>query len=370
MKAPQLRILDEHFELLGEIDRYRELYFTRALVEPGDFAFMVPFDEEMAGLLQEDTFLLLDPAGTRIGVIEETEYATYARGTTWITARGHEAKALLGRRIILPPEGATRVELSGPAETVMKTLVRTQCGESAESVRRFMAFSIVADAAKGTQYRLSCAYSSLLMELCACANATGLGFCLNLDSSERMLYFDIIEGMDRSAEQHVNPRAFFATEYDTMRTAELVHGTTGHISTLYVLGAKTSGQRPMAAVWLDTEPAGFERIERALDTPALATIEELSAYGRTRLGTFSRTFSLEADISTESPLTLEKDYDLGDLCSVHANGEWFTVPITSIEQRWSKKGNGIRLGFGKPIQGAFRTAINAAHELMDIVRAS
>jgi len=369
MRAPPVRILDRNLELLGEIDRYRELYFTRSLVEPGDFALMVPFDDEMAGLVREDAFLLLDPEGNKLGIIEETDCATFERGSPWITARGHEAKALLGRKIVLPPEGTQRLDLSGPAESVMKTLVRTQCGDLAESARRVPTLSIPPDAARGTRYRLSAAYSSLLSELCACANAAGLGFSISLAASSRTLTFDIIEGIDRSAGQQENPRALFALEYDTLRSAQLLRGTTGQASTLYVLGATTNEARLVVPTWLDTEPEGLARTERALDAPTIDTPEELSDYGRARLASLTPTFFLEVELAPESPLEPGSDYELGDLCGVHAYGAWVTVPITSIEERWTTKGNGIRLGFGKPTKGAFRTALGAAQELTDLVRA-
>ncbi len=42
MRAPSLRILNSELELVADIERYGELYYTRSLAEPGDFAFLLP----------------------------------------------------------------------------------------------------------------------------------------------------------------------------------------------------------------------------------------------------------------------------------------------------------------------------------------
>jgi len=368
LKTPSLRILDAALGLLADIDSYGELYFTRKLVEPGDFAFSMPLAAEGASALTAGTFILAGDGGKRIGIIEETERKVLGQGTEWIIARGHEAKGMFARRIVLPPVGSSRLELSAPAETVMKALVGGQCGIASEEARRFPGVSIEEDQGRGSGYALSCGYSNLLLELCSCEKATGTGFTLHFDATERKLVFDIIVGMDRSAGQDANARALFAQEYDTFKSAILSLGFLGFCSALYVLGSKLSEGRPMALAWRGLEPQGYGRFERALDALALDTSESLHEYGVARLGSFPMTFFLEAELPCNSPLVLDQDYFLGDLCSVKAYRQWYTVPIESIEERWTKDGPGIRVGFGRPAKGAFSTALAETNELREALR--
>ena len=126
--------------------------------------------------LENGNFILVGEGGTRIGVIEKVEKKRLAKGTAWIVARGHEAKALLGRRTTMPQGTAERIEQTGPAETVMKALVEGQCGWLAGEARRLPGLIIAEDASRGESYALSTRLSNLLSELCRCARAGGLGF--------------------------------------------------------------------------------------------------------------------------------------------------------------------------------------------------
>lgn len=355
---------------MADIERYGELYYTRSLVEPGDFAFSLPAEADEEKAVAEGNFILVGNDGTRIGIIEETEHRTLEGGTAWVIARGHEAKAIFARRITLPSEGAARIDMDAPAETVMKALVHSQCGPGASPARRFPSLDIVPDLGRGMPYSLSSGYSSLLSELSYIAKASGLGFGLTFDAAGRTLLFDVIEGNDRSAGQSRLSRALFAQEYDTLSHASLTQGFGHYASALYVLGARLPEGRPVALAFDGQEPEGFGRFERAIDAPSLSEDERLQRYGQARLSAYPTTFFLEAQLPAHSPLEADKDFSLGDLCSVHAYEEWYTVPIHSIEEHWTKDGFQIRLGFGRPGLGAFSTAMGTANELLSALRAS
>jgi hypothetical protein len=368
MTAPSLRILNSELALVADLDRYAELYYTRSLSEPGDFAFSLPIEADTEGAVAEGNFLLIGNDGTRIGIIEEVEKKVLEKGSEWLIARGHEAKAIFARRIILPPAGAARIDMDAPAETVMKALVESQCGPGAAPERQFPNLALAPDLGRGILYSLSSGYASLLSELCSIAKASGLGFSLCFDPGGQKLIFEVIKGIDRSAGQEENPRALFASDYDTLSEARLIQGFGRHASILYVLGAKLTEGRPMALAFDGTEPEGFGRFERAIDAPGFEAIERLLTYGQARLAAYPTTFFLEAVLPEGSSLTPDRDFALGDQCSVHAYGQWYTVPIHSIEEHWTKDGFQVRLGFGRPSPGAFSAAMGAANELMSVLR--
>ncbi len=125
-------MLNKKLELLGDIEGYRELYFTRSLVEPGDLAFSMPLRREEAEMLKQGNLIIVRENGKRIAVIEEIKKRTLEKRSAWITSRGHEAKALLGRRIVPPKVGCEEVEIEGLSESVMKALVYSQCRAGAK----------------------------------------------------------------------------------------------------------------------------------------------------------------------------------------------------------------------------------------------
>jgi hypothetical protein len=364
-----VKVLNGSFELLADIDSFSELYFTRKLLEPGDFALSMPLSGKGSEAIKNGEFILCGNYSNKIGVIEETEKRRGAKGIDWIIARGFEAKSILKRRIILAPEGSERFELEAPVETVMKSAVKSQCGEGAQAGRRFQSFAVSGDLGRGASYPLACRQVSLLDTLSRCGRSARVGFSTALDISERTLIFDVIIGKNRSAEQNENGRALFSERYDTLLSAELREGRTGYANTLYLLGGLSEGTRSAATVWEGAEPCGIDRFERPIEARTLQEAEALEVYGRSRLNEYAETFFLEIEVPCDSTLRLDRDYALGDLCSVEAYGTWFTVPLESIEERWTKDGPGIRLGFGYPEQGAHSAAMRETRDLWEALGA-
>lgn len=364
-----MRIFDDSLALTAEIDAWTELYYTRGLQEPGDFALSIPFDATGAECLKPGAFILVGEGGKRIGEITAVEKKSKGKGSRRLVARGYEAKALFSRRITIPPLGTTRIEMTAPAETVMKHLVRTQCGPEADDARRFPRLLVADDRGRGTTYFLSCRHSGLLDELCRCASGVGLGFAVSFDKDERKLVFEVIEGVDRSAGQEVNGRALFSEAYDTIRSCELAASRTGYANTLLVQGALLPEGRPTVTAWEREEPQGFSRFEKAADARMITGHEALFRYGRSRLADMEETFFLEAELPNTSPLAQDRDFGLGDRSEVEACGEWFSVPVDSIEERWTKDGSGTRIGFGRPTRGAMRTALKETKDIWDALGA-
>ena len=363
-----LRVFGTTLQLLADIDSYAEVYYTRKLVEPGDFAVSIPLDGTGAESLEAGNFILVGNGYSRLGIIEEIEKKRLSRGTKWLVVRGHEAKALFGRRIVLPADGFERMEMTAPAESVMKALVATQCGLGTVEKRRIPGLIVVDDEGRGLNYTISSRLSNLLTELCRCARSSGLGFKLDFDDTGLALVFDVIAGMDRSAEQSVNPRALIAEGYDTMKSAEIKTRSSGFNNTIYVEGKKSLENWPMAIVWNDLEPEGFNRFERGLDAPLLQKELDLHTYGLGKLASYPEEFFLEAEVQDEAPVMPDEDYFLGDVCSVEAYGQWYKVPLESIEERWTQDGPGIRLGFGRPALGSHSTAMRETESLWEMLR--
>jgi len=367
--AIPVRILTPDLELVAEIDSYAELYYTRSLIQPGTFALSMPLGMEAASALIAGNYLLAGYSGTRLGTILEIKKQTLAKGTQWIIARGNEATCLLGRRVIVPGAGESRFERTAAAETIIKELVETQCGFSAGSSRALKYLRLVSDRGRGASYTLACAYTNLLSELCKCATAAGIGFSVRLDIKEKVMLFDIVEGVDRSASQSRNGRALFSTGYDSVRCASIEQGHTQYSNTLYVKGARQESVQNVAIVWKDLEPEGHMRFERAIDAWSLEDLESMRSFGLARLNTYAELFNLEAELPVNAPLELDRDYFLGDICSVEAYGQWYTVPLEKIDEHWTQKGTEIRLGFGRPALGSHSATMRETEALWEALGA-
>ena len=81
--------------------------------------------------------------------------------------------------------------------------------------------------------------------------------------------------------------------------------------------------------------------------------------------TYPEEFFLEAEVQQDAPILPDEDYFLGDTCSVEAFGQWYRVPMESIEERWTVNGAGISLGFGRPALGSHSAAMRETEELWE-----
>jgi hypothetical protein len=260
--------------------------------------------------------------------------------------------------------------MTAPAESVMKAIVERQCGPGAGERRRFERLTVGADRGRGKCVSVKGAYANVLSELCRVGNATGTGFGLAFDVGTRMLVFDSIVGTDRSAAQALNGRALFAEDYDSLKGVSLTEGHSRYSNTLFVRGAKLEPGRITQAVWENEEPSGVLRFERELDAWSCGDAESLARYGEARLSSYGPTFRLEGEVPADSPIVLDRDYFLGDLCTVKAFGRWYTVPLESIEERWTKDGPGRRATFGSPVVGARGAALKETSELWEALRSA
>lgn len=367
--ALPVRILNPELELIAEINAYAELYYSRKLTLPGTFALSMPLNRDSEEAVAVGNYLLAGYSSSRLGIILEVKKSTLPKGTPWIIARGSEAKCLLGRRLVKPPEGLARYEHTAAAETVMKTLVSTQCGSFSGPSREFAHFQVAADRARGKPCAVSCSYSNLLSELEKQSTESGLGFAMNLIPEAKKIEFDVVAGTDRSASQAVNGRALLSKAYDSVKNVCIEQGHSQYSNLLYVKGAKQESGRTVAESWKDVEPTGIQRFERTVDAMNLTEVEGLREYGLSRLNNFTELFNLQAELPTNPPLELDRDYFLGDLCSVEAYGHWYKVPLETIEERWNRNGAETILGFGRPALGSHGTTLRETEALWEALGA-
>jgi hypothetical protein len=367
--ALPIRILNPELELIAEIDAYAELYYSRKLTLPGTFALSMPLIRDSEEAIAVGNYLLAGYSSVRLGMILEVKKYTLPKGTPWIIARGNEAKCLLGRRLVTPPAGFDRFELTGAAETMMKAMVNSHCGQLSGQSREFRHFQIATDRARGKCCTVSCSYSNLLSELEKQAMESRLGFSMNFLSGEKKIEFDVIEGTDRSAGQAINGRALLSTAYDSVKNVSIEQGQSQYSNLLYVKGARLESGRSVAECWKDSEPQGEQRFEKAIDAMNLTAAAELKEYGISRLNDFVELFNLQAELPANPPLEPDRDYFLGDLCSVEAYGHWYTVPLETIEERWNRNGAETILGFGRPALGSHGTTLRETEALWEALGA-
>jgi hypothetical protein len=350
-KAPSLLFLDQNLDPIIDCDYWTEFYCTRRLQNPGDFALSVPLSKTRHFYPQPNGYI---HTSGYTGLVAEVTCAEGLAGQGTMTIRGHEAKAILATRVVVPSPSGQKLILSGPAEQVMIELIRCCCGDMASTERRFAKLELPLGGSAGKDVYLSCFYSNLLDELCKLGKESDSGFSLDFDAARRLLVFRYIGGTNRSQGQNISGRALFSSRFDTALETRSTRTKRGTATLTYMLGAAGESGRLVLPVWQGDLPLPAERIEKAFDIRAVSDPAILQALGIQKLGALALSFPIELDYPPNAPLFEGRDFFLGDLCSVEAQNAWLDARIEGIEEHWDMAGYGMRIWFGNPLPLALK----------------
>lgn len=373
VKHVPVRVFTEGLSLVCEADSYESLYFTRGWHEAGAFAISLPIGlRDTKEFLRGRIVALGNGVCARYGILTETmkSVSVGEEGKAVCVARGFELSEILKRRIVLPPDGFARFTAQGPAESVIKSLVGSQCGPDAPVARRFPLLAVAADQGRGDRYLASLRYAELGASVAACSKATGLGYRIDVDTDERKFVFDVHEGVDRRAGQCVHPRAIFSFSFDTLSGASLRSSEVLRRSVIFAGGSGMGTARLLSSAYAGSdEPSGFGRKEAFLDARELSDDAVLASAAGMRVRELAQTEFLETELLAGSPLVEGRDFDLGDLCTVAVFGEALDLRITELEERIDSGSYRVFARFGAPYPEAQKVAREDALRLSQALNA-
>lgn len=344
-QAP-VQVFDSTLTFVGEVDTYSSLSHTRGWNAPGPWSLKINwnvFDDtgtiRYASLFAIGGFITIGANGgdpTKCGIIMSIERPIDEGGkqSQDITISGYEPTILFNRRMVDVPSGQDFYTLNAAAETVIKTAISAQAGPAATNTKRALPLlSIATDQGRGTAYLMSVAYTELLGELTNCSVATKLGFFITLDRTNKLLVLDCAIGVDRTSGN--NPNAIFATDYDTLKSADLKESNEQFKNLATVAGQGSGQLRTILDVFNGSEPSGADRFETFVNANNLTATGDLTSKGSQQLATFGYTKTLDATILAKSPLIYQTDYNLGDFVTVEAYDFSENVQITAIQESWA-----------------------------------
>lgn len=286
-----------------------------------------------------------------VGIItklEKTE-GENGKGSQIITASGFEAKIIFSWRIILPQSASPLYTLTDQAESVMKQLVKDQCGSTADADRQFSILDIATDQSRGDSYFLNVRYNATVAEkLQEISLATGIGYYLYLDEANQSLVFECGTGVDRTATQSTNSKAIFTTDWDTIKSVKLSTSDDQYRNYAYAAGQGVGVDRNVREVYSTTaEPTDLDRKEIFIDARDADNNTDLDSRAAQRLGELNIQTTIDGMPLTYSPLVYRTDYDLGDTVTVSAYGESSDHQITEVKESWAPLKYNISCVFDK-----------------------
>lgn len=309
-----LKVIDNHFDLLGAIDNYQSYIPERSYFAIGTFELHLKFSEEYAKILVEENIIFMTPDKPYIILHSEIN-----QDDNSMVIKGEELKQYISRWITKPPFGKAYHRLNAPAETIMKTYVVQNC--------KIPNLVVAPDLSRGSVIVFQTRYKQLDQELTKIGLTTGLGWIVKLDLDNKQFVFDVIQGIDRTAGQDINSRAIFSTSFDNVAGQSLIQSKMGYKNVAIVAGQGEGESREIREVGNAT---GFDRYEVFIDAKDVENVADLADRGFQKLAELERVESFESEILTNSNLVYQSDYNLGDTVTIQ-NKKWNVTLDTIIE---------------------------------------
>jgi len=173
-----IRIFDKTLAFQGFVEDYQTASYQRSFFQAGSFTFSINKNIPAAALLAKQYFVVYGSDFRDCGVITKISTAIdeNGKGSQILNVSGYDLKYLMAQRVIMQLNAADTYAVSGPGETVIKTLISDQCGPTCTDPDRvFNLLQIATDQARGDNYELSAKYTQVYQAATCCdSSASGL----------------------------------------------------------------------------------------------------------------------------------------------------------------------------------------------------
>ena len=318
---------------------------------PGEFEMTIPLRSD----IDYDTIL---SKCTEAGFVRSIVRETDDEEGDLLTIEGPSLAGYALQRIVWGAQTIT-----GTPEAIMKELVTRNMGSGADVARQFAGLTVEASQGlSGASRNYQATDVPLLDELEALSKDSGLGFDIVVNGLG--MKFRVLEGLDRTAGQSVNPRAIFSIERKNLLSAEFEQNgnkftNVAKISNdLYteVFGTATGYQRYETFV----NPSSVEKDEDGVANSEATQRALLLQQGEQKLTPMTLCFTVRID--PYGNLKYKTNYDLGDVCTCQVK-RWnvsLDARITEIKEIYTVEGLGLEVTFGTGLltYGQLRRIIN------------
>ncbi len=328
----ELFIYDTSMKLLGIIDEFTALVWTRRYWDCGAFSLLVPMTHRHAGLLQIGRIIARKNCD-EAGQIRYMSIQKDGEGLEQIEVQGLFLTDWIGKRLLLSPLVETL-----PTHELLKKIVRDNITAPADARRAIPGVEITQTAGLTTE-TVSCACAAYQNALEACSDRAKLakiGFKITTDIKAGKHNFQVYKGLDRTTGQTQNPVAIFSPDFDNVLAQEFTRSIENVATAVFVGGAEAEDRERMV-VEVASDMTGLARVECFDDYSSVqqsyaedgveTTLPDneyralLVSRGSQVLVQKTEYISFSSLIDTHSSLKYQQGFDVGDR-------------VTCINQRW------------------------------------
>ncbi len=315
-----LTIFDSTLKPLGILEDYEYLNWVFRFRKPSNFKLIINRYKTNTQYLTKGNILAIYVAGYyRAAIIESIEIGLTEEGKIsenyHINGRG--LGGLLAERIALHniASGTGYDSQNTLASTAMRHYVNVNCMDATDADRNYpLLFLEDPDPVCGGTIKYDARFqviSELLEEI---SMASGLGWEIVLDPTNKRFVFKIIEGVDRSWDNGVNSPVTFSPKFGNIRLISYMTSNINSKNVAYVAGQGEANLRDVDKV---TKDAGsytdMERREFFIDARDLDATDKMLQRGNERLVEQGEEKVLEMENLSTGPFSYGEDFYLGDI---------------------------------------------------------
>ena len=334
--------------------------YTEKLYDTGNFSISTSANEDFTNLMKLGTLVWIKDKGVSLwGVIKAMDDINALEKP--VNRYGDSLTSYLSQRITtVGSNGFDSVK--GSTEQVVKYFVDKNLVNPVDDKRKIPYLVNATNQNRGIQDdKYMVRYMPVIDVVRDVCMTQKLGFKIDMDVSTGNMYFDVIQGIDRTAFQDERPRVIFDVDFGTAKSSDYVEDLSNYKNLFYTskTGAENEQTTTTLTLWRkdETEPTGLERFESTLnvtvDNEAVDIIGEMQNIAYKEMTNFEREVNFK--IALNGNLVYNKDYKLGDFVTIQDRGMSIieNVQLIEVTHQWSRNGYTLVGTFGKPLRNRF-----------------
>lgn len=347
VNKPLARIFDDGIIFKGAVADYSDIDFNPELCAKGDFTLRVNAHTKYAAYLIPDNIIYIDSEIS--GWIMSSEVVRGDGAADEILeVKGIQTKDILSFRLT-DNNGAPFTYTNKSPEYIVKDLIAKNIGAScADTSRIYNKVVVAANLDRGTAIDFQTYNKNLAEEIYSVLQADGLGLKATLNVVAKTLTFDVVQGVDRTAEQSTNNRVLLGIELGGLNEIKYLKDKSQYKNVAYVGGQGEGEDRNIQKIVIDS-PTGIQRREVFIDARDINEVTELDARGKQKLAGYALGESVDCVIRDGGSYSYGVHYSLGDYVTIVDDliGIQLAAQATGAKIKWrSKKPVSVEVNFG------------------------
>lgn len=364
----ELYIFNTNRELVGIVESFEYLRWTRRYSQCGSFELKAIATQENAELLKEGNIIWKND-DEEAGIIEHLSLSQTDQ--EFITVSGRFATSFLARRIVWQTE-----KLSGDISDCVEQLIENNLINPSDVARKISGISFSSpslDISISTQI----SYRNLMDAVTELCEVSEVGIKTIFTPETGVFTIMLYKGTES--------QAVFSKEYENLTEQVYTVSAADFANTALIGGEGEGAERTFVAI---TSGSGESRHEIFVDAKDLRAedfgvdyINTLIFRGQSKLNEQVIRYSFDTSVNPHGNLTYKVDFDLGQVVKVisKAWGVSMTTRIAEVEETYDADGQSISVVFGKSEltiaqkirsdMSEIKTALSAPTGISDIAEA-